>query len=326
MEYVQLGGTGVEVSKLCFGCMSYGAPGWKVHPWVLDEAASKPFLHEALDAGINFYDTANYYSAGVSEEILGNVLLPARPREELVIASKVGMPMKDGPNGRGLSRKHIMESIDGSLKRLKTDYIDLYYIHRLDGITPMEEHLDAFNDVVRAGKVLYLGCSSVWTREFVQMREMQKGNGWVPFVAMQNFYNLCYREEEREMIPYCKAEGVALVPWSPMARGFLAGNRPKDGKPTARGGTDGTGLNYFGTKQDYAILAQVEKLAAKLGVKPAQVALAWILTKGITAPIIGATKPHHLSDALGALEIELDAKTIAALERSYQPRPVMGHK
>ncbi|NNE25067.1 MAG: aldo/keto reductase [Rhizobiales bacterium] len=326
MDYVQLGTTGVQVSRLCFGCMSYGAPGWKVHPWVLGEEASKPFLHAALDAGINFFDTADYYSAGVSEEILGNVLLPARPREELVIASKVGMFMNDEPNGRGLSRKHIMESIDATLKRLKTDYIDLYYIHRLDGITPMEEHLDAFNDVVRAGKVLYLGCSSVWTREFVQMREMQKRNGWARFVAMQNFYNLCYREEEREMIPYCQQEGVALVPWSPMARGFLAGNRPKDGKATARGETDSTGRNYLGTKQDYAILAQVEKVAARLGVKPAQVALAWTLAKGITAPIIGATKPHHLSDALGALEIELDAKTIAALERAYKPRPVMGHK
>ncbi len=326
MEYVQLGKTGVQVSQLCFGCMSYGKPGWKVHPWVLNETDSKPFLHEALDAGINFYDTANYYSTGVSEEILGNVLLPAKPRDELVIASKVGMFMNQPPNGRGLSRKHIMESVDASLKRLKTDYIDLYYIHRLDGVTPMEEHLEAFNDLVRAGKVLYLGCSSVWTWEFVKMREMQKRNGWAEFVAMQNFYNLCYREEEREMIPYCLGEGVALVPWSPIARGFLAGNRPKDGKATERGSTDSTGLNYYGTKQDYAILTQVEKLAQKLGVKPAQVALAWTLTKGITAPIIGATKPNHLPDALGALEIKLDAKTIAALEKSYSPRPVMGHQ
>ena len=326
MKYVQLGGTGAKVSQLCFGCMSYGTPGWEVHPWVLDEAAAKPFLHGALDAGINFFDTADYYSFGASEEILGNVLLGAVPRAELVIASKVGMYMSDKPNGRGVSRKHIMEGIDASLKRLKTDYIDVYYIHRLDGVTPIEETLDALNDVVRAGKVLYLGCSSVWAREFVVMREMQKRNGWAKFDVMQNFYNLCYREEEREMMPYCLDEGVALVPWSPIARGFLAGNRPKDGKPTARGETDKTGQGYFGTRQDYQILAQVEKSAARLGVKPAQLALAWVMAKGVTAPIIGATKEYHLADALAACDIELDTRTINALERLYKPRPVMGHQ
>ena len=326
MDYVQLGSTGLQVSKLCFGCMSYGAPGWSVHPWVLGEAAAKPFLHGALDAGINFFDTANYYSFGVSEEILGNVLIPAKRREELVIASKVGMFMNDLPNGRGLSRKHIMESVDATLKRLKTDYVDLYYVHRLDHVTPMEETLEALSDVVRAGKVLYLGCSSVWTWQFVKMREMQAANGWAQFAAMQNFYNLCYREEEREMIPYCSREGVALVPWSPIARGFLAGNRPKDGKPTERGGSDKASAGYFGTKQDYRILAKVEQTAARLDVKPAQLALAWVLAKGVTAPIVGATKPQHLEDALAALDIELDVKTIAALEKPYNPRPVMGHQ
>jgi aryl-alcohol dehydrogenase-like predicted oxidoreductase len=326
MKYVQLGGTGTQVSQLCFGCMSYGTPGWDVHPWVLDQSEAKPFIHGALDAGINFFDTADYYSFGASEEILGNVLMPAAPREDLVIASKVGLFMNDKPNGRGVSRKHIMEAIDATLARLKTDYIDLYYIHRLDGMTPFEETLEALNDVVRAGKVLYLGCSSTWTREFVQMRELQKRNGWAKFDVMQNFYNLCYREEEREMIPYCLDEGVALVPWSPIARGFLAGNRPKDGGRTKRGETDKTGQGYFGTKQDYQILAQVEKTAAKLGVKPAQLALAWVLAKGITSPIVGATRPHHLDDALAALDINLDQRTIDALERPYKPRAVMGHK
>ena len=326
MNYVQLGRTGLKVSQLCLGCMSYGQPGWDIHPWVLDESDSKPFLHEALDAGINFFDTSNYYSAGVSEEILGNVLMPANPREDMVIATKVGLHMNDKPNGRGLSRKHILESVDASLKRLKTDYIDLYYIHRLDGITPMDEVLEALNDVVRAGKVLYLASSSTWTWQFVKMREMQMRNGWAQFVAMQNFYNLCYREEEREMMPYCDSEGVALVPWSPIARGFLAGNRPKDGAVTARGETDKMSAGYFGSSQDYAILAQVEKAAARLGAKPAQVALAWTLARGVTSPIVGATKPYHLSDALGALELTLDTKSIAALERPYKPRVVMGHQ
>ncbi len=326
MEYVQLGRTGLRVSRLCMGCMSYGMPGWHIHPWVLGEEDAKPFLHEALDAGINFFDTSDYYSAGASEEILGNVLMPAKPRGELVIATKVGLFMNDEPNGRGLSRKHIMEGIDASLKRLKTDYVDLYYIHRLDGVTPMDEVLSALNDVVRAGKALYLGCSSTWTWQFVQMREMQKRNGWAQFVAMQNFYNLCYREEEREMNPYCHAQGVALVPWSPMARGFLAGNRPKDGAVTARSRSDKMAADYFGTKQDYAILAKVEQLARRIGAKPAQIALAWTIAKGVTAPIIGATKPHHLADALRALNLVLDAKSIAMLERPYHPRAVMGHE
>ncbi len=326
MDYVQLGRTGLQVSQLCLGCMSYGAPGWEVHPWVLNETDAKPFLYQALDLGINFFDTADYYSAGASEEILGNVLLQARPRDELVIATKVGLYMSQKPNGRGLSRKHILEGIDASLKRLKTDYVDLYYIHRLDGVTPMEETLEAFNDVVRAGKVMYLGCSSVWTREFVKMREMQRHDGWAQFVAMQNFYNLCYREEEREMIPYCLEEGVALVPWSPIARGFLAGNRPRNGTATTRGKTDKMSADFFGTKQDYAILAQVDKAASRLGVKSAQVALAWTLARGVTSPIIGATKPHHLSDAVGALDIVLDDRTVSALERPYNPRPVMGHQ
>jgi aryl-alcohol dehydrogenase-like predicted oxidoreductase len=234
--------------------------------------------------------------------------------------------MGDGPNDKGLSRKHILEGIDASLKRLKTDYVDLLYIHRLDPDTGFEELAEALNDVVRAGKATYLGASSMWTWQFAKLREMQRANGWAQFAVMQNFYNLCYREEEREMIPYCEAEGVALVPWSPMARGFLAGNQPKDGKgATSRGQTDKIAQGIFGSKQDYAVLARVEKLAAKLGVKPAQIALAWVLAKGITSPIIGATKPHHLSDAVAAADIKLTEAQIASLEAPYAPRAVQGH-
>jgi aryl-alcohol dehydrogenase-like predicted oxidoreductase len=327
MDYVKLGASGVKVSKLCLGMMSYGTAGWPHHPWVLSEADAQPFLKGALDAGINFFDTADFYSAGASEEILGNfVNAKNMKRSDAVIATKVCLAMGDGPNDKGLSRKHIMEAIDASLARLKTDYVDLLYIHRLDHDTPMEEIAEALNDVVRSGRALYLGASSMWAWQFAKLREMQRANGWARFAVMQNFYNLCYREEEREMIPYCKAEGVALVPWSPMARGFLAGNRPKGEKgATARGQTDKLEEGYFGSKQDYAILARVEKLADKLGVKPAQVALAWVLARGVTSPIIGATKPHHLSDAVAALDIKLTDAQIASLEAPYAPRAVQGH-
>lgn len=326
MDYVKLGGAGVKVSRLCLGMMSYGTPGWPHHPWVLGEADAQPFLKGALDAGINFFDTADFYSTGASEEILGNFVAANMKRSDAVIATKVCLPMGDGPNDKGLSRKHILEGIDASLKRLKTDYVDLLYIHRLDPDTGFEELADALNDVVRAGKATYLGASSMWTWQFARLREMQRANGWAQFRVMQNFYNLCYREEEREMIPYCEAEGVALVPWSPMARGFLAGNQPKDGKgATSRGQTDKIAQGYFGTRQDYAVLARVEKLAAKLDVKPAQIALAWVLAKGITSPIIGATKPHHLSDAVAATDIKLSDAQIASLEAPYAPRAVQGH-
>jgi len=326
MDYVKLGGAGVKVSRLCLGMMSYGTPGWPHHPWVLGEAEAQPFLKGALDAGINFFDAADFYSAGASEEILGNFVSANMKRSDAVIATKVCLPMGDGPNDKGLSRKHILEGVDASLKRLKTDYIDLLYIHRLDPDTGFEEMAEALNDVVRAGKATYLGASSMWAWQFAKIREMQRANGWARFRVMQNFYNLCYREEEREMIPYCEAEGVALVPWSPMARGFLAGNQPKDGEgATARGKTDKMGQDYFGTRQDYAVLARVEKLAAKLDVKPAQIALAWVLAKDITSPIIGATKPHHLSDAVAALDISLTDAQIVSLEAPYAPRAVQGH-
>jgi 1-deoxyxylulose-5-phosphate synthase len=326
MDYVKLGASGVKVSKLCLGMMSYGQEGWPHHPWVLGEQSAQPFLKGALDAGINFFDTADFYSTGVSEEILGRFVKANMKRSDAVLATKVCLTMGDGPNDKGLSRKHIMEAIDASLKRLQTDYVDVLYIHRLDPDTPMEEMAEALNDVVRSGRATYLGASSMWAWQFAKLREMQAARGWARFAVMQNFYNLCYREEEREMIPYCKSEGVALVPWSPMARGFLAGNTPKDGKgTTSRGTTDKISQGYFGTRQDYAILARVEKLAEKLGVKPAQVALAWVLAKGVTSPIIGATKPHHLADAIAALDIKLSDAQIASLEAPYAPRPVQGH-
>ena len=326
MDYVKLGASGVKVSKLCLGMMSYGQEGWPHHPWVLGEQSAQPFLKGALDAGINFFDTADFYSTGVSEEILGRFVKANMKRSDAVLATKVCLTMGDGPNDKGLSRKHIMEAIDASLKRLQTDYVDVLYIHRLDPDTPMEEMAEALNDVVRSGRATYLGASSMWAWQFAKLREMQAARGWARFAVMQNFYNLCYREEEREMIPYCKSEGVALVPWSPMARGFLAGNTPKDGKgTTSRGTTDKISQGYFGTRQDYAILARVEKLAEKLGVKPAQVALAWVLAKGVTSPIIGATKPHHLADAVAALDIKLSDAHIASLEAPYAPRPVQGH-
>ncbi len=328
MKYVRLGKTGLKVSKLCLGCMSYGQPGWSIHPWVLDEQESRPFIKKALGAGINFFDTSDFYSTGVSEEILGRALSDfASSRAEVVIATKVALSMGNAPTLTGLSRKHIIEGVDASLKRLGTDYIDLLYIHRLDPETEMEEVIEALQHVVRQGKALYIGASSMWTWQFVKMREMQKASGYSTFMAMQNFYNLAYREEEREMIPYCASEGIGLVPWSPIARGFLAGNRPKDGEATARAKTDKLAQGYFGTKQDYAILARVEKIAAELGVKPAQVAYAWVLANpAITAPIIGATKMYQLEDAVAALDIELTKGQIKRLEAPYKPRAVMGHQ
>ncbi|MEX0345121.1 MAG: aldo/keto reductase [Rhizobiaceae bacterium] len=326
MQYVNLGKTGLKVSRLCLGCMSFGQPGWEVHPWVLDRDEAQPFFKRAADAGINFLDTADFYSRGVSEEITGEAVREYFQRDEVVVATKVALAMGKGPNMTGLSRKHVIEAVDASLKRLQLDHIDLLYIHRLDPGTPHEEMLEALDHVVRAGKVTYLAASSMWAWQFAKLREMQRANGLAQFVAMQNFYNLAYREEEREMIPYCHGEGVGLVPWSPIARGFLAGNRPKDGAATKRGETDKTGIGYFGSKADYAVLARVEKVAAKLGVKPAQVAYAWVLSKDfITAPIVGSTKLYQLDEAIAALDIALDKKTVASLEAPYKVRAPMGH-
>ncbi len=326
MDYVQLGNTGLSTSRLCLGCMSYGSPSWR--EWVLDEKATLPFLERALEAGINFFDTADKYSEGKSEEILGRALRRlGAEREHVVIASKVYMPMGDSPNQRGLSKKHIRHAIDASLRRLKVDYVDLYQIHRFDFTTPMEETLEALTEIVSAGKALYIGASSMYAWQFAQYLHLADRDGYSRFVSMQNHYNLIYREEEREMIPLCRSEGVALIPWSPLARGFLAGNRKPDRSgETTRAATDQHAHRMYYQDSDFHVVERLGDIAGKRGVSNAQIALAWILNKpGITAPIVGATKLHHLEEALQALEVELDDTEIAALEEPYRPHPVLGH-
>ena len=325
MDYVRFGRTGMKVSKLCLGCMTYGSSKWR--DWVLDEEASRPFIREALEKGINFFDTADMYSVGASEEILGRAVKEFATRSEVVIATKVFNPMGPGPNAGGLSRKHIMEGIDASLKRLGTDYVDLYQIHRFDPDTPMEETVEALSDVVRAGKALYVGASSMWTWQFARMIAIARESGDAEFVSMQNFYNLVYREEEREMMKFCLDQGIAVIPWSPLARGYLAGSGVGEGASTVRGRTDAYSKALgLGSRQDEAIRRRVGEAAEKFGVKPAIVALAWVLSKPyVTAPIVGASKPHHLDDAIAALSLKLDAKTIARLEEPYQPKAVVGH-
>jgi 1-deoxyxylulose-5-phosphate synthase len=327
MEYVRLGSTGLKVSRLCLGCMSYGSPNWR--PWVLDEAAARPFIREALDGGINFFDTADVYSLGASETVLGNIFKAfGTKRSDIVIATKVNSKMGEGPNEKGLSRKHIMDSIDASLQRLGTDYVDLYQIHRWDDETPIEETLEALTDLVRAGKVRYLGASSMYAWQFSRALHLAERHGWSRFVSMQNHYNLVYREEEREMIPLCRAEGIGLIPWSPLARGFLAGNRKVEGKTgeTMRAKSDEFAQSLYFQPEDFAVAERVKQVAAKRGVKPIQVALAWVGTRpGVTAPIIGATKPGHLADAFGALKITLEAEEVKTLEEPYRPHKVLGH-
>jgi aryl-alcohol dehydrogenase-like predicted oxidoreductase len=325
MEYVRFGTTGLQVSRLCLGCMTYGDPAWR--EWVLEEEASRPFIRDALERGINFFDTADMYSLGRSEEIVGRALKDYARRDEVVIATKVFNPMGPKPNQRGLSRKHIMEAVDASLKRLGTDYIDLYIIHRFDPNTPVEETIEALSDVVKAGKALYLGASSMGAWQFMKMLGLQRAGGFAPFVSMQNYVNLIYREEEREMLPLCRQEGIAVTPWSPLARGFLAGSRPRQGEVTLRGRTDSIMDTLgMGSEQDYAVAERVSTVAERLGCKPAQVALAWVLgLPGVTSPIVGASKPHHLDDAIGALGVVLDAETRAYLEEPYRPKPVTGH-
>ncbi len=332
MDYVRLGKTGLKVSRLCLGCMTYGTPKWR--DWVLDDTASRPFFKQALDLGINFFDTADVYSLGASEEVTGRALKDLTRRDQVVIATKVCSPMGKGPNDRGLSRKHIMESIDASLKRLGTDYIDLYQIHRFDYETPLEETLEALSDVVKAGKALYLGASSMYAWQFMKALGIQRANNFAPFVSMQPHYNLVYREEEREMLPLCLSEGVGVIPWSPLARGFLTGNR-KAGENTKGGGanaetsraaSDEFAHMLYYRDQDFAIVERVTSVAQKHGRPNAQVALAWMLTKpAITAPIIGASKPGHLEDASAALTLKLDAEDIKTLEEPYKPKRVMGH-
>jgi len=322
---VRFGKTGMKVSKLCLGCMTYGSAKWR--EWVLEEEASRPFIKGALERGINFFDTADVYSQGVSEEILGRALRDFAVRHEVVIATKVHGVMGPGANSGGLSRKHIMEAIDHSLRRLGTDYVDLYQIHRFDPNTPMEETLEALDDVVRAGKALYVGASSMWTWQFARMISISREKGRAEFVSMQNYYNLVYREEEREMMKFCADQRIAVIPWSPMARGYLAGSGVGEKAVTVRGRTDPFSVALgLGSRQDETIRRRVVETAEKLGTKPAIVALAWVLAKPyVTAPIIGASKPHHLDDALAALALKLDPRTIARLEEPYQPKPVVGH-
>ncbi|MCC6614912.1 MAG: aldo/keto reductase [Anaerolineae bacterium] len=324
MEYVNLGKTGLQVSRICLGCMTYGSPEWR--PWVLSADEGIPFIHRALELGINFFDTADMYSRGVSEQIVGRALKDV-PRDEVVVATKAYWPMGDKPNQRGLSRKHLMESIDGSLKRLGMDYVDLYQIHRWDYATPIEETLEALSDIVRAGKALYVGASSMFAWQFAQALYKADLHGWPRFVTMQNHYNLVYREEEREMNPLCVAEGVGLIPWSPLARGFLAGNRTADKSgETERAKTDELAQSYYFQPSDFEVVNRVSALAQKHAVKPAQIALAWMLHKpGVTAPIIGASKMPHLEDAVAAVEIALTPEEIADLEAPYTPHAILGH-
>jgi aryl-alcohol dehydrogenase-like predicted oxidoreductase len=321
MQYVRLGTTGVEVSRLCLGCMSFGEPSRGGHPWSLDEDASRPIITRAVEAGVNFFDTANVYSAGSSEEIVGKVLKDVALRDEIVLATKVRNPMRPGQNAARLSRKAIMAEIDHSLRRLGTDYVDLYQIHRFDPLTPIEETMEALHDVVKAGKARYIGASSMYAWQFAKAQHVAEMHGWTRFVSMQNHYNLLYREEEREMLPLCADQGVGVIPWSPLARGRLA--RAWD-EPSARSETDELGRRLYGD-EDRTIAERVGEVAAARGVPRAQVALAWLLSKPIvTAPIVGVTKPSHLDDALGALELRLEAAEIARLEEPYRPHAVVG--
>ena len=326
MEYVNLGNTGLQVSRICLGMMSYGTPRWR--EWVLDEERSRPFIQTAIEKGINFFDTANVYSLGVSEEVTGKLLAECLPRDEYVLATKCYGEMKKSPNGSGLSRKAIMFAIDESLKRLNTDYVDLYQIHRWDNNTPIEETMEALHDVVKAGKARYIGASSMWAWQFAKAQHVAEMNGWTKFVSMQNHYNLIYREEEREMIPLCIDQGVGVIPWSPLARGFLAGNRTReDYGETLRAKTDTFAHNLYYAESDWEILDRLKEVAERLGKKPAQVALAWMLHKnGIHSPIIGATKMYQLEEAIDAVGIKLSDDDMTALEEPYQPKSVKGHQ
>jgi aryl-alcohol dehydrogenase-like predicted oxidoreductase len=305
--------------------MTYGTPEWR--PWILDEAASRPFFVRALEHGINFFDTADMYSRGMSEEVVGRALKEWSTRASTVIATKVYYPMGDGPNDRGLSRRHLFDAIDASLRRLGTDYVDLYQIHRFDRDTPIHETLEALHDIVKAGKARYIGASSMYGWQFAKMLSVADAHGWTRFASMQNHYNLIYREEEREMLPLCRAEGVGVIPWSPLARGFLAGNRRKEDRgETTRAKTDTYAHELYYSDADFAVADRVAELAGRRGLTPAQIALAWLLSKpGVTAPIIGASRIAHLDEAVAALDARLDAAELAFLEEPYVPHPVLGH-
>jgi len=340
MQYTRLGHTGLTVSRICLGMMTYGTPQWR--PWVLDEAASRPLVKHAVELGINFFDTADMYSGGESEVLTGSFLREFAQRDEIVIATKLYFPVDvafksgtvgapagvDRPNRSGLSRKRIFHAVDASLKRLGTDYIDLYQIHRWDAATPIEETMEALHDVVKAGKVRYLGASSMWAWQFAQAQQVARENGWTRFVSMQNHYNLAYREEEREMIPLCRDQGVALVPWSPLARGFLAGNRRAgDDKAgaTSRAQSDDIAQKYYYRASDFAAVERLGAMAASKGVSHATLAYAWLLHKGVTAPIVGASKLPQLDQAAAAVDLRLTPEELGELESGYEPHPVIGH-
>ncbi|MCG8605675.1 aldo/keto reductase [bacterium] len=327
MQYVNLGRTGLQVSRLCLGCMTFGSKKWR--EWVLEEEESRPIIKKALDLGINFFDTANMYSLGVSEEITGRTLKEFAKRDEVVLATKVYFPMNDLPNQGGLSRKHIHSQIDASLKRLGTDYVDLYQVHRLDYNTPIEETLEALHDLVKMGKVRYIGASSMFAWEFAKCLYTADLHGWSRFVSMQNHYNLVYREEEREMLPLCREEGIGVIPWSPVARGLLAGNRRRGGSgDTIRAKTDEFAAKMYPfDDQDFTIIERVQEVADQKGVKPIQIGLSWVLHQpGITSPIVGTRKTEHLAEMAAAVEISLNDENLQYLAEPYKPRPISGHE
>lgn len=325
MKYSNLGKSGLKVSRICLGMMTYGTPQWR--DWVLSEEDSRPFVRRALEMGINFFDTADIYSVGVSEEVTGRALRDFAKRDEVVLATKVFSKMGSGVNAGGLSRKHIMEGIDSSLRRLGTDYVDLYQIHRWDSTVPIEETMEALHDVVKAGKALYIGASSMYAWQFAKAQYAARQNGWTEFVSMQNHYNLAYREEEREMNPLCVDQGVGLIPWSPLARGFLTGNRQRgQAAPTTRANSDDFAHAMYYQPEDFDVVEAVVSVAEGRGVTPAQIALAWLLHQpGVAAPIVGASKMAHLEEAAAAVDIELSAEEMSILEVPYQPHPILGH-
>jgi len=324
MEQVRLGSSGLHVSRICLGMMSYGSSAWR--PWVLDEEEAGPIVRAAVEAGITFFDTADVYSDGASEVVTGRLLRPLLSREELVVATKLFSPMTPGPNGRGLSRKHVMAAIDASLARLEMDYVDLYQIHRFDPLTPVEETMEALHDVVQAGKARYIGASSMFAWQFAKMQHAADRHGWTRFVSMQNHYNLVYREEEREMIPLCHDQGIGIIPWSPLARGLLAGKRRRSGeRESVRAETDTFQDELYGRPEDFDVAEQVEQLAAARGVPPAQVALAWLLQQPAVVPIVGATRESYIEDARAAVDLSLTADESARLEAPYRPNSVQGH-
>jgi aryl-alcohol dehydrogenase-like predicted oxidoreductase len=327
MEQLRLGNSGLHVSRICLGMMSYSHGTTQSRPWMLDETAAEPILRRAVEGGITFFDTADMYSEGGSEIATGRLLPKYFGRDEVVVATKLYFPMTAGPNGGGLSRKHVLSAIDASLERLQMDYVDLYQIHRWDSQTPIEETMCALHDVVRAGKARYIGASSMYAWQFAKAQHVAERHGWTEFVSMQNHYNLLYREEEREMIPQCVDRGIGVLPWSPLARGWLAGTRTREGERlTTRAETDSYADQLYGRPEDFDVIERVAQIAAERGVPSPQIALAWLLHKpGVTAPIVGATKLAHLEDALAATELTLSAEEITLLEEPYRPHPVLGH-